>query len=107
MGLQAARGQLDLATTETLLEAADTLARCREEFPKGRFQKLEQALGIHFSPVGMLFAERFRHLVNVDAMLHDAMHVYLANGVGTWQLAGSPRRERVAPQAIRASAHRF
>ncbi len=80
---------LDPHTNESILAMADKLtAQHLEGGSKGKFKVLEQALGLSFSPHGILFDQQLRMILKPrENILWDWMHCLLSGGIVPLEIA--------------------
>ena len=87
-----------------VFEAADQLKRAKAHMTKAAFADLEQQLGLHYVPGGVLYDDHCRSLVRpVKGWFRDWMHVMAVQGCGNIeleQLIHELRRYNVLPSMI-------
>ena len=70
--------RLQPQTDRDVLNNADVLAAQRHALPVGRFQALQQAMGMNYNPHGLLFDPTLRPwLKPITWTLYDPMHIFL------------------------------
>ena len=105
------RSRFDAATDSDVFEMADHLRASHNHISKTAFEDLEQALGLHFIPSGVLYDQHCRSLVRpVKGWFRDWMHVMTVQGVANVELEQVIhvlRANDVKPEAITAFAAHF
>ena len=81
--------KLQFASSEDLYEKADMLSRSAPPaMNKTRFKRLETATGIKYMPRGLLWDQELRGKMRMaETVTFDAMHILLANGMASDELA--------------------
>ena len=75
-------------TNESYWEMVDYLRAQKLLLGVGKFQELEQLLGLNYDPDSLLFEDSLRHIVKpVDHCLRDWMHTFVSNGVAGTETA--------------------
>ena len=96
--------RFDRATDADIFALADRLRHDVGILSKGAFESLEQSMGLHFVPSGVLYDEHCRSLVRpVTGWFRDWMHVMAVQGVANIeieQVVHQLRHENVRPSMI-------
>ena len=92
------------STDANVFEAADQLKRAKPHSTRAAFENLEQSLGLHYVPGGVLYDEHCRSLVRpVTGWFRDFMHVMTVAGcanIELEQIIHELRRCNVTPPMI-------
>ena len=77
-------------TRDSFFATADVLALVHGKVSKNKFQKLEQALGLHYVPNGLVWNMGLRrHFCPVENQYEDWLHcLFASKGSAAWEIAG-------------------
>ena len=77
----------DLYTGQDIYEAARQLTAIAGRGRVGALVDAERETGLNFNPSGVLWDRSLRDVIDPIAMsMHDWMHIYIVNGIATWDV---------------------